>query len=398
MQTERVTFENDTGEPLSGLIDWPGGPGGGHHAIALFAHCFTCTKNLRAATNIARALADAGIAVMRFDFTGLGDSEGAFEDTTFTSNVDDLIAAAQWLGDTHQAPQLLVGHSLGGTAVLRAAAALDDVVAVATIGAPAEAAHVRHLFSDAEDAIRADGAAEVLLAGRPFRIGAGFLDDVESQPPLEMIRRLRKALLVLHSPIDDTVEIENASALFANAMHPKSFVSLDGADHLLSRPSDAAWAGSVIAGWAQRFLPGPEALSPAEPGHTVAVTHAGSFRTPIQSGRHAIIADEPASVGGSDSGPTPHELLSAALASCTTMTLQMYARHKGVALDRAEVDVSHEKRDDGDGNGRYDAFTRVIRVEGDFDEAVRERMLEIADKCPVHRTLHGRVVVENVLG
>ncbi|MEO0616307.1 MAG: bifunctional alpha/beta hydrolase/OsmC family protein [Pseudomonadota bacterium] len=398
MQSERVTFENDNGETLSGLIDWPGGAGGGHHAIALFAHCFTCTKNLRAATNISRALTDAGIAVMRFDFTGLGDSGGAFEDTTFTSNVSDLIAAAHWLRDTHGAPQLLVGHSLGGTAVLHAAATLDDVVAVATIGAPAEASHVRHLFSDAEDAIRADGSAEVVLAGRPFRIGAGFLDDLDSQPPLEMIRRLRKALLVLHSPIDDTVEIDNASALFANAMHPKSFVSLDGADHLLSRPEDAAWAGSVIAGWAQRFLSAPEMATPAEPGHTVAVTRAGSFRTPIQSGRHAIMADEPASVGGSDSGPTPHELLSAALASCTSMTLQMYAKHKGIALDRAEVDVSHEKRDDGDGNGRYDAFTRVIRVEGDFDETVRERMLEIADKCPVHRTLHGRVVVENVLG
>lgn len=395
MQTERVTFENDQGESLSGLIDWPGGPNGGHHAIALFAHCFTCGKNLRAASNIARALTDAGIAVMRFDFTGLGDSEGAFESTTFTSNVDDLVAAARWLERKHEAPRMLVGHSLGGTAVLRAAAALEDVVAVATIGAPAEASHVRHLFSDAEDAIRADGAAEVLLAGRPFRIGAGFLDDLESQPPLDMIRRLRKALLVLHSPIDDTVEVENASALFANAMHPKSFVSLDGADHLLSKPADAAWAGSVIAGWAKRFLPDPEPAPAAAPGHTVAVTRAGSFRTPIRSGRHALMADEPASVGGSDSGPSPHELLAAALASCTTMTLQMYAKHKGIDLQLAEVDVSHEKRDDGD--GRYDAFLREIRLEGDLDETVRERMLEIADKCPVHRTLHGRVVVENRL-
>ena len=236
--------------------------------------------------------------------------------------------------------------------------------------------------------------AEVLLAGRPFRIGADFLDDLESQPPLEAIRRLRKALLVLHSPTDDTVEVDNASALFANAMHPKSFVSLDGADHLLSNPDDAAWAGRMIAGWARRFLPARPAAA-AEPGHSVARTYAGSYRTPIQSGRHAILADEPAEVGGSDSGPSPHGLLAAALASCTTMTLQMYAKHKGIDLALAEVDVSHEKREDAD--GKYDVFMRAIRLDGALDDAQRERMLEIADKCPVHRTLHGRVVVENRL-
>ncbi len=395
MHTERVTFENADGLTLSGLIDWPGGPGGGHDAIALFAHCFTCTKNLRAATNISRALADAGIAVMRFDFTGLGASDGAFEDTTFTGNVEDLVAAAHYLADNYAAPTLLVGHSLGGTAVLRAASELPDVVAVATIGAPAEAAHVKHLFADSEQAIRDDGAAEVLLAGRPFRIGAGFLDDLEAQPPLEAIRRLRKALLVLHSPTDDTVEVDNASALFANAMHPKSFVSLDGADHLLSNPADAAWAGSMIAGWARRFLPPGELAAEAEAGHSVARTFAGSFRTPVQSGRHAIIADEPVEVGGSDSGPTPHGLLAAALASCTSMTLQMYAKHKGIELALAEVDVSHEKREDDD--GKYDVFMRAIHLEGALDDAQRERMLEIADMCPVHRTLHGRVVVENRL-
>lgn len=395
MHTERVTFENADGLTLSGLIDWPGGPNGGHDAIALFAHCFTCTKNLRAATNISRALADAGIAVMRFDFTGLGASDGDFEDTTFTGNVEDLVAAARWLAEAHEAPALLIGHSLGGTAVLRAAAELPEVVAVATIGAPAEAEHVRHLFADSEPSIRADGAAEVLLAGRPFRIGAQFLDDLEAQPPLQAIRRLRKALLVLHSPTDETVQIDNASALFANAMHPKSFVSLDGADHLLSNPADAEWAGDVIAGWARRFLPPREPAAEAKAGHSVARTFAGSYRTPIQAGRHAIVADEPAEVGGSDSGPSPHGLLASALASCTSMTLQMYAKHKGIELALAEVDVSHEKREDGE--GRYDVFTRVIRLEGALDDPQRERMLEIADKCPVHRTLHGRVVVENVL-
>ena len=395
MQTEKVSFENRDGIMLSGLIDWPADRHGGYHAIALFAHCFTCTKNLKAASNISRALNAQGIAVLRFDFTGLGGSGGDFADTTFASNVSDIVDAAVWLQGYADAPALLIGHSLGGTAVLQAAADVPSALAVATIGSPSTPAHVRHLFSDAEHDIERDGQAEVLLAGRPFTIRKRFLDDLQAQPLGDALRSLRKALLILHSPVDATVEISNASELFVQAMHPKSFISLDKADHLLSDSRDSQYVGSVLAGWAQRYLPGIERLEPAPTGHTIAETGRHGFRTTIRAGEHVLIADEPASVGGSNSGPTPHGLLAAALASCTSMTIQMYARHKKLALETARVDVRHEKRDDGD--GEYDYFERIIELIGDIDDAARQRMVEIADRCPVHRTLHGKVVVSNRL-
>ncbi|MEM7611984.1 MAG: bifunctional alpha/beta hydrolase/OsmC family protein [Pseudomonadota bacterium] len=397
MMTEKVHFENRQGHRLGGLIDWPADRHGGFHAIALFAHCFTCTKNLRAATNIARALNAEGIAVMRFDFTGLGDSEGDFSDTTFASNVDDLVDAANWLKAQFQAPSLLIGHSLGGTAVLQAAPQITEAVAVATIGSPSTPTHVAHLFKDASADIEANGQAEVLLAGRPFTIRKQFVDDLAAHPLAETVRGLRKALLIMHSPVDETVEISNASDLFATAMHPKSFVSLDKADHLLSNPADSLYAGGALAGWARRYLPRPDALGSVADGHTLAETRAGSFRTTIQSGQHALVADEPAAVGGANSGPTPHGLLAAALASCTTMTLQMYAKHKDLPLDTVRVDVTHEKqRSDA---GSMDVFTRDIELVGELNQETRERMLEIADKCPVHRTLHGEVrVINNLIG
>lgn len=390
MRSEKLAFTNRQGLSLTGAIDWPTTP---HRAVALFAHCFTCTKNLRAIGHLSQALNDSGIAVMRFDFTGLGTSEGDFSETTFSSNVTDLVDAANWLGERGLAPSILVGHSLGGTAILMAAKSIDSTLAVATIGSPATPAHVAHLFADKTCDIQRDGAAEVLLAGRPFTIRAEFLADLENQPLEKAVHELRKPLLVMHSPIDSTVDIKNAQNLFEHALHPKSFVSLDTADHLLSNPKDSRYAGAVLGAWAERFIEEP-AVEAYEHGIT-ATTYGDGFATAIQSGKHQLIADEPASVGGGDEGPSPVQLLSGALASCTTMTLQMYARHKKIAVDRVQVTVTSESsRESGMTNT---TFHRRIEITGELDNTVRQRMLEIADRCPVHRVLHGEVTVTNAL-
>ena len=405
MQTKRVTFQNRDGVELSGLIDRPDGPA---RAMALFAHCFTCTKNIKAATNISQALARNGIATMRFDFTGLGQSEGEFADTSFSSNVADIVDAAAFLAADYSSPALLVGHSLGGTAVLQAAAGIDSAVAVATIGSPSTPAHVRHLFADREADIEARGEAEVLLAGRPFTIRKSFLDDLERHPLAETVRGLRRALLIMHSPLDATVEIDNASELFVQALHPKSFITLDRADHLLSDARDSQYAGDVLASWAMRYLPA-EAVDDGETatgveGLVTATTGARGYRTDITAQGHALLADEPASHGGTNTGPSPYGLLAAALASCTTMTLQMYARHKKLPLQEARVTVRHDKIHAEDcehcetRSGKIDRFDRDIELVGDgLDDAVRQRMLEIADRCPVHRTLEGEVDIRSVL-
>jgi putative redox protein len=405
MQNEKVTFENDDGQVLSGLMALPETPPRAH---ALFAHCFTCSKNLKAATNIARALTDAGIAVLRFDFTGLGQSEGDFADTNFSSNVSDLLAAVRFLDANYRAPDILVGHSLGGTAVLQAAADVPSAVAVATIGSPSDPDHVRHLFSGAEETLRDTGVAEVDLGGRPFTIKRQFLDDLQRHELPETIRSLRKALLVLHAPLDDIVEIRNASELFARALHPKSFISLDKADHLLSREEDSRYAGHVLAAWASRYL--GVGGAPAETGaldagdyETAARTRIGGFRTEVLAGGHALIADEPASVGGTGEGPSPYDLLSAALAACTSMTLKMYASHKKLDLQAATVRVRHGKihasdcEDCENKEGRIDQFERQLLLTGNLSDAERRRLLEIADRCPVHRTLHAEVKVRTAL-
>ncbi|MFK8052374.1 MAG: alpha/beta fold hydrolase [Woeseiaceae bacterium] len=390
MRTDKIHFENRNGLRLEGAMDWPAAP---HRAVALFAHCFTCTKNLKAISHISRALTDRGIAVMRFDFTGLGASEGDFADTTFSSNVTDLTDAADWLAEQGLAPAILIGHSLGGTATLMAAAHIQSAVAVATIGSPATPEHVAHLFSDKEADIKRDGQAEVLLAGRPFTIRDSFLTDLEDQPLDQAVHDLRKALLVMHSPVDNTVEISNAQQIFERALHPKSFVSLDHADHLLSNAADSHYAGAVLGAWAERFLETPE-LRNHEDGVT-ATTYARSFTTSIQSGDHQMIADEPASVGGANLGPTPVQLLSAALASCTSMTLQMYAKHKDIKAERIQVRVTASS--EREGQETTTTYVRDIRIDGDIDTATRLRMVEIADRCPVHRTLHGTVHVQNRL-
>jgi len=402
MPSTRVEFPAGQGHTLAGRLDTPDGV---PRAWALFAHCFTCSKDTKAATFIARALADAGFGVLRFDFTGLGGSGGDFSNTHFSSNVDDLVAAADWLRKHHGLPALLVGHSLGGTAVLAAAERIDDALAVATVGAPFDPAHVTHQFGTDLAVIERDGQARVKLAGREFTIRRSFIDDVSGQPQAARIRALRRPLLVLHAPGDNVVKIDNARHLFEAALHPKSFVSLDGADHLLTRAADARYAANVIAAWAARYL--PEASEPARSKEvlehgTVRVSErgTGAFAVSMQAGRHTLIGDEPTSVGGDDAGPSPYELLLAALGACTVMTLRMVARQKQWPLENVHVTLTHGKTHAADctdcetKEGKVDRIERVIELVGPLDQGQRARLMEIADRCPVHRTLHSEVKIE----
>lgn len=406
-RSEKVTFTGGQGAELAARLDLPEGL---PKAYALFAHCFTCSKDIFAAARIAGALAGRGFAVLRFDFTGLGHSEGEFANTNFSSNLEDLEAAAEFLRANHQAPKILIGHSLGGSAVLAAAGRVPEAAAVVTIAAPFEPAHVAALFTDALPEIEAKGEAEVSLGGRPFRIQKHFLDDISAHNMRAAIGNLRKALLVFHGPRDETVGVDNAAHIFAAAKHPKSFFSLDDADHLLSRRADAVYVAEVIAAWAARYVDGAadDRRPPApavQPGTVVvAETGEGRFAQAISvGGKHALAADEPARYGGNDTGPTPYDLLLAGLGACTSMTMRMYAQRKGLAVDRIAVTLKHEKihaedcEDCETRDGRIDRIEREIEITGDVDEAARERLLEIADKCPVHRTLRSEVLVESRL-
>lgn len=406
VRSEKLTFEGASGEELAARLDLPEGP---PRAYALFAHCFTCTKDIFAASRIATGLADNGIAVLRFDFTGLGHSNGEFANTNFSSNVADLLKAADHLRKTREAPKLLVGHSLGGAAVLAAAPQVPEALAVATIGAPSDPGHVQHLFQDARPEIEAKGEAEVLLAGRQFRIKKQFLEDIESHKLADSIGSLRKALVVFHAPRDATVSIDNASQIFLAAKHPKSFVSLDDADHLLTRKADGIYVANVLSSWATRYLDGEAAAEDtpalsAEPGTVVVQeTGEGRFTQRIAAGKHRLSADEPPSVGGGDTGPTPYDLLLAGLGACTSMTLRLYAARKQWPLERVTVTLRHEKihaedcADCETKEGRLDRIERRVAIDGPLDQAQREKLLEIADKCPVHRTLESEVVVETAL-
>ena len=404
IESEKFTFAGSDGTQLAARFERPLGP---VRAVALFAHCFTCTKDIFAASRIAGGLAERGIAVLRFDFTGLGHSEGEFANTNFSSNVDDLVAAADHLRAAREAPRIIIGHSLGGAAVLAAAGRIPETVAVATIGAPAEPAHVEHLFQAARPEIEAAGEAEVKLAGRSFTIKKQFLEDIAAVRLEEAIAGLRKALLVMHAPLDDTVGIENAGRIFAAAKHPKSFLSLDKADHLLTRHADARYVAEVLAAWAGRYLDGDakaEEAVTAKPGKVVVrETGEGRFAQAIAAGRHRLRADEPRDVGGEDSGPGPYDLLLAGLGACTSMTLRLYAERKGWPLERVAVDLSHDRihakdcEDCETKTGRLDRIQRVLTLEGALDEEQRSRLLEIADKCPVHRTLESEVVVRTSL-
>ena len=402
MKSEKATFTGAGGDALAARLESPAGE---VRAYALFAHCFTCSKDIFAASRIAAALASNGIATLRFDFTGLGASGGDFANTDFSSNVGDLIAAADWLRAERAAPSILIGHSLGGAAVLAAAGAVEEAAGVVTIGAPSDPGHVAHLFRDDIAAIERDGEAEVTIAGRPFRIRRQFLDDIQGQRLRDRVAALRKALLVMHAPLDRTVGIDNAAEIFQAARHPKSFISLDSADHLLTRREDAVYAAEVVAAWASRFLP-PKRDPAADAGAgavVVAENGIGPFGQDIAAGGHRLRADEPASVGGLDRGPTPYQLLSSALGTCTTMTLRMYAERKQWPLERASVTVRQEKIHASDcaecdtRDGKIDSFEREIELVGPLDQEQRARLLEIADKCPVHRTLHREVRVTTTL-
>jgi putative redox protein len=404
----RVTFAGSLGAELAARLDLPLGP---VRTYALFAHCFTCTKDILAAKRIAAALAAAGIGVLRFDFTGLGSSEGEFANTSFSSNVEDLVAAADFLRANHMAPALLIGHSLGGAAVLAAAHRVPEAKAVVTIGAPADVAHVlKHLGAHLED-IEQRGEATVTLAGRPFAVRKQFVDDAKAQALQDRIAKLGRALLVMHSPIDQAVGIENATAIFQAARHPKSFVSLDDADHLLSRERDAGYAAQVIAGWASRYL--PEAPMPADTGDavrevSVSETAGGKFQNMVVSGPHRLFADEPKSAGGLDSGPSPYDFLAIALGACTSMTLRIYADHRKLTLGRISVSVSHGKvaaehcTDCGEAaqgrTGKIDRFERTISIEGGVPADLQDKLLAIADKCPVHRTLESASAIVTKIG
>ncbi len=393
MSLSKITFSNAQGQTLSGRLELPADQ---HpHNFALFAHCFTCTKNLSAVRNISRALTSQGFGVLRFDFTGLGESEGDFEDTNFSGNVEDLIAAANYLSQHYKAPSLLVGHSLGGAAAIFAASQIDTIKAVATVGAPSNPIHVQHLLKSSINEIETTGQAIVHLSGRDFTIKKQFIDDLETKSLPDTVKHLGKAILVLHSPQDTTVGIKNAEEIYRAARHPKSFVSLDGADHLLMNKEDSLYTGNVIARWSSRYVDIPTEQHLKSQHQVVAsLGNNPGFTTSMKVGNHYMLADEPESVGGHDFGPSPYEYVSAGLSACTAMTIKMYVARKGWDLHGVEVHTNYSKshihdcENCEDQNAKIDTFERAIKIEGNLDEKQIARILQIADKCPVHKTLH----------
>ena len=396
VKTEKFTFQNSIGETLIGSLELPAGT---PKATALFAHCFTCNKNVLAASRISRAMRDHGFAVLRFDFTGLGQSEGDFANTNFSTNVEDLRNAIGALRDRGIPPRILIGHSLGGAAVLQLAGEIEEVALVATVGAPSEPAHVAHLIDEqAARTIAETGEAEVNLGSQPFTIKKQFLDDINEASLKQKLSRLRKPVLIFHSPTDAIVGIDQARKIYQAASHPKSFVSLDGADHLLRNKADAQFVANVISTWAARYLEleedsDPPAFTPPIAGSVVVTERNGSFTHDVFTENHALIADEPTSVGGRDLGMTPYDLLLAALGACTSMTLRMYAKRKGLSLNSVSVTLQHDRihADDCETceqqTTKIDRVKRLIKIDGDLTAAQRTRLLEIADMCPVHRTL-----------
>ena len=402
MNILKVSFKNKHDELLAGRLELP--KNRKPHNFAIFAHCFTCNKNLNAIRNIARALANAGFGVLRFDFTGLGQSDGDFENTNFSGNVEDLVAAAAYLEKNYAAPTLLIGHSLGGAAAIFAAAKIPSVKAVAVINSPSSPTHIMHLLKSSAQEILEHGKAVVNLAGRNFTIKKQFLDDLENKPLTEVVNEFGKALLILHSPQDTIVWIKNAEEVFKAARHPKSFVSLDGADHLLSKKEDSEYVGNVIAGWASRYvhIPAEEELSSGKEV-VASLDSEDKFTTHLKLGDHYFIADEPTSFGGNNFGPSPYQLLSAGLAACTAMTIQMYARRKKWEVLNVTVHINYSKEHTIDCENcesdaaKIDTFNREISLEGPLSDEQKKRLLEIADRCPVHRTLHSETQVFNKL-
>ena len=401
MTTEKFQFPGSDGQMLAASLDLPDGT---PVAYALFAHCFTCGQNVLAAKRIAEGLAKHGIATLRFDFTGIGASEGEFANTTFSSNIGDLVLAADHLRKTRQAPSILIGHSLGGAAILAATPLIPEAKCVATVAAPSDPSHVTHWFKEQVPEIREKGELEVSLAGRPFRIKREFLDDIAEHKLTQTVAKLHKPLLLFHSPTDNTVGIDNATHLFVAAKHPKSFISLTGADHLLSQRRDAVYVADMIAAWAMRYLDAPPAVETgniAPPAGTVVVseTRASKLQNVIATGKHRILADEPVEVGGMDSGPGPYDFLLGALGACTSMTMRLYAERKSIPLARTTVTLQHSRihakdcEDCETKEGMISKIDRVIAMEGDLDDEQRKKLMEIADKCPVHRTLTSEIKI-----
>ena len=401
MKSTKLNIENKNGLILQAHLELPANQKPNRYAI--FAHCFTCTSSLSAVKNISRALTNYGFGVVRFDFTGLGKSEGEFAESHFSANVDDLIAVSNYMESHYKAPELLVGHSLGGAAVITAASRLDNVKAVATIGAPATVSHVTHLFSHDIDSIRKGELTEVNIGGRPFKINPEFVSDFDKTDLPSVVKNLRKPLLILHSPTDTIVGIKNAEQLYHNAHHPKSFVTLDNADHLLTNSNDSNYAGNLIGTWVQRYFE-PEENTMLETQGEQLVGHLNlvedNFTTSIQTKKHSMIADEPASVGGDDFGPSPYEYLNAGLAACTVMTLKMYAQRKQWDLQEVFVYISHSKKHsdelelDIEEPGYLDHISKKLKFVGNLDASQKQRLKEIASRCPVHKTIASEVVFD----
>lgn len=401
MGYNKINFPNEDGQQLAAYLDLP--IDGKPKAFALFAHCFTCNKNLKAVANISRSLTQQGIAVMRFDFTGLGESEGDFADTNFSSNVEDLKAAAGYLANEYEAPSLLIGHSLGGAAVLLAANSLPSVKAVVTIGAPADPTHVTNHFEGTIEDIKTHGKAKVNIGGRTFQIKKQFLDDLEASNLTDHIKNLDTSLLIMHSPSDKVVGIDNAAKIYQAAMHPKSYISLEGMDHLMSEKQDSQYVGQVISQWASRYIDQASERDLETEYQVVTRTGRTRFTTDAKAGHHHLLADEPESAGGQDLGPNPYDYLAIALGSCTSMTLRMYADHKNWDLDEVKVHVQHKKvhcddcNDADNKHSKIDVLDRIIEVKGKLDEKQKERLVQIADKCPVHKTLNSDIKVQTTL-
>lgn len=398
MKLKNVSFKNSKGHELTGRLELPADQD--PHNFAIFAHCFTCSKNLKTTVTISRELAQQGFGVLRFDFTGLGDSEGDFSDTNFSGNIEDLIKAADFLKENYKAPSLLVGHSLGGAATIFAADKIQSIKAVATIAAPADPEHVTRLLRESEEEILEKGEATVNLQGRDFTIKKQFLDDLRNRSLSEVAHNFGKALLILHSPQDKIVGIKNAEDIYKSARHPKSYVSLDGANHLLTDDADAHYTGKLIGEWAMRYVNIPEKEKVRSQSQTAASLDGNQgFTTKMKLGNHYFLADEPKKVGGDDYGPTPYDYLAGALAACKAMTVQMYAKRKKWSVKNVTVNVDHSRehpedfRHSEDKSSKIDTFKCEIQLEGNLDEKQRQRLLEIADRCPVHRTLSSKMQI-----